>query len=211
MPALATPALACRSDTPAVRLAASPSPSSASLAIASPPPRSVASHSPALPANLHTHVFVSAPHAPRPTMPTPVRPRLPPNTPHIPPSPYPSPSPLPSRARPTVVPRRCRRPARARPPWASAPEPACAASSSCPDPGWGLVPFCIKIYLIACRRCGPFSHSNHSSWLVVVVGFRHAIMQIYTAPLAIPLAIYIPVACRQRRRHSQLYVRCLSS
>ena len=70
---------------------------------------------------------------------------------------------------------------------------------------------CIKIYLIACRRCGPFSHSNHSSWLVVVVGFRHAIMQIYTAPLAITLAIYTPVACRQRRRHSQLYVRCLSS
>ena len=59
----------------------------------------------------------------------------------------------------------------------------------------------IKIYLIACRRCGPFSHSNHSSWLVVVVGFRHAIMQIYTAPLAITLAIYTPVACRQRRRH----------
>ena len=70
---------------------------------------------------------------------------------------------------------------------------------------------CIKIYLIACRRCATFSHSNHSSWLVVVVGFRHAIMQIYTAPLAITLAIYTPVACRQRRRHSQLYVRCLSS
>ena len=48
----------------------------------------------------------------------------------------------------------------------------------------------IKIYLIACRRCGPFSHSNHPSWLVVVVGFRHAIMQISTAPLAIALAIY---------------------
>ena len=46
---------------------------------------------------------------------------------------------------------------------------------------------------------------------VVVVGFRHAIMQISTAPLAIALAIYTPVACRQRRRHSQLYVRCLSS
>ena len=69
----------------------------------------------------------------------------------------------------------------------------------------------IKIYLIACRRCGPFSHSNHSSWLIVVVGFRHAIMQISTAPLAIALAIYTPVACRQRRRHGQLYVRCLSS